>query len=93
MKIAERAFFEDENLVIKKTFSADQALETAKAMRDSGLGFTGEHRCIGIIPEGMIEKWADEAGVSLSDPAMQQVIKRKMLSGEFDRLRVWGGNY
>jgi hypothetical protein len=41
----------------------------------------------------LINEWLKEAGVAWDDPAMDDIIKRKMLSGEFDKLRVWEGTY
>jgi hypothetical protein len=41
-----------------------------------------------------MSQWLKEAGVDWSDHgAAQEVIKRKMLSGDFNKFRVWEGKY
>jgi hypothetical protein len=38
--------------------------------------------------------WCDEAGIKWSDTqAKKEIIRKKMLSGEFDKLRVWKGTF
>ncbi len=42
----------------------------------------------------ILSQWLKEAGVDWSDRgAAQEVIKRKMLSGDFAKFRVWEGTY
>jgi len=47
----------------------------------------------GEIPLHIVEMWAKEAGIKWGDPAMKDVIKRKLLSGDFDKFRVWKGTF
>ena len=96
MKIKEEIIFDDvkNKVVVKKTHLNDPYLETAKQFRDAGVGMTGEHRLAGIVPMHVIGEWIKEAGLTWDDSeACKDVIKRKMLSGEFDKLRVWEGRY
>ena len=53
----------------------------------------GESRLAGEIPLHIVETWAKEAGIKWDDPAMKDVIKRKLLSGDFDKFRVWKGTF
>jgi hypothetical protein len=79
---------------IKKTFDNNIYIEQAKAIRDQGLGQTGESRLVGRIPIHMVAQWIKEAGLSWSDKAAtQDLIRKKMLSGEFDAFRIWKGSY
>jgi hypothetical protein len=42
----------------------------------------------------VLATWLKEAGVSWSDTeAAKEVVKRKMMSGEFSKFRVWEGSY
>jgi hypothetical protein len=55
---------------------------------------TGESRLVGVIPMHIMQEWFKEAGVSWDDrEACKEIVKRKMLSGDFDKLRVWEGSY
>ena len=62
-------------------------------MRQNGNAHFGESVCIGVVDAALMHEWLKEAGVKSNDPAAEEVIKRKMLSGEFDKLRVWDGKY
>jgi len=38
--------------------------------------------------------WCDEEGIKWSDiEARRDVMKKKILSGDFDKLRVWKGTF
>lgn len=95
MKIAEQFIDgEGETFHIKETFDAEPSLENAASLRQSETGFTGEHRLVGVIPGWLIAHWMREAGVAHNDnEARKELIRKKMLSGEFSKLRVWGGSY
>jgi len=55
---------------------------------------TDDHRHVGSVPFVLLEKWLMEAGVSFSDgKAVQEVVKRKLMDGEFRKLRAWEGAY
>jgi len=41
----------------------------------------------------LLTEWAKEAGITMDDPAMKEIVKRKMLSGDFDKFRVYMGTY
>jgi len=46
------------------------------------------------LPAHLFYEWLKEAGVDPSDKeAAEEVLRRKMLSGDFDKLRVWKGTY
>jgi hypothetical protein len=63
-------------------------------LREAGVGQTGESRLVGTIPMHIVAEWMKEAGLSWDDnEAKKDVIKRKMLSGDFDKFRVWKGTY
>lgn len=96
MKIGEQVLFDhsDNKVVVKKTHDISPEMHRAQMLREAGCGQTGESRLVGSIPLNMIEQWCKEAGVKWSDTAARaEVVKRKILSGEFDKFRVWKGNY
>ena len=92
-KISEQWVQDGDKLVHVKTHDWNPMLERAEALRQNGNAEFGESRLIGVIDSALINEWLKEAGVAWDDPAMDDVIKRKMLSGEFDKLRVWEGSY
>ena len=93
-KIGERLHTDNNKLIVEEIFNPTPTLDLAKRLRSAGgEDQRGEHRLIGVIPMEMLEIWAMEAGVKYNDPAMKEIVKRKMLSGEFANLRVWGGTY
>ncbi len=95
-KIAEKIYFEDDMLIVKKTFDANVMLEDARYARDK-IGedkFASDYKLVGTIAIPLLGVWLKEAGVSWTDtPAVKEVIKRKMMSNEFGGLRVWEGAY
>jgi len=84
----------DKGIDIKKTYDNNVYIEEAKQIRDQGLGQTGENRLVGRLPVHLVSQWIKEAGLSWSDKAeTKELIRKKMLSGEFDKFRVWKGTY
>lgn len=97
MKIAEQLIYDpvEKKFIHKKTHDFSGAEKVAKmaSMTTQG-GVVGESRLIGTIPRALVNEWLKEAGVSWDDiDARQQVVKRKILSGDFDKFRVWKGTY
>jgi hypothetical protein len=81
------------DIITKKTWDVEPTLDRARMSRDRGAKF-GESYHVADIPTFMIYEWLKEAGVSPTDhEAAQEVVKRKILSGEFNGFRVWEGNY
>lgn len=96
MKIGEKIHYDesDNKIVIQKTHDVNPELHRAEMLRNAGAGQKGEHRLVGSIPLNLIAEWCKEAGVKWNDAeARAEVVKRKILSGEFDKFRVWKGTY
>jgi hypothetical protein len=96
MKIAEKLHYDhaDNKLVVQKTHDLNPEMHRAQMLRESGKGMTGESRLVGTIPLNLIAEWCKEAGVKWDDiEARKQIVKRKILSGDFDKFRVWKGTY
>lgn len=94
MKISEQFIDgEGDTFHVKKTYDFDPALKHVRQARDRGHKL-GEMYHIGSVPKGLWEIWAKEAGVSPSDnAAMSEIVKRKLLSGEYSALRNYEGTY
>lgn len=79
---------------VVRTFDAQPTLDRAKELRNSDFGKSGEVRHIGTVPGWLIAEWLKEAGVKWDDvKARDEVVKRKMMSGDFAALRNWQGKY
>ncbi len=95
-KIGEKIEISDNGEInIKRTFDGSQMLKDAEYARQyADNSFGSENKLIAQVDPAFIGIWLKEAGVSWSDTeAANEVIKKKILSGEFDNLRVWQGNY
>ena len=96
--IKETVKSEGDNLIIKKTHDFTPVLRQMEDLRRKGVkdmeGGT-DNRFIGRIPLALISAWCKEAGVSWDDTqARADVVKRKILSGDFDKFRSdWKGTY
>ena len=96
MKIKEIVHHDDggDTLTIEKVYDNEPVLRQVEEIKHSGMGQTGDKRLVGRIPMHIMSQWLKEAGVDWSDHgAAQEVIKRKMLSGDFNKFRVWEGKY
>jgi len=94
MKIAERWTFEDDRLLMKKTFTADPALTAARALRDREVQAQGESKIVGVVPYALWLEWAKKWGVRADDHAgMRDVLEREMQNPDNKNLRVWAGSF
>lgn len=97
MKIAEKWLEQDGKVIHQQTHDHNPTLKLNESLRSGGaLGFS-ENKLVGVIDTGLVGQWAREAGLKGSDPAywdkVKEVVKRKMLDGDFAKLRVWQGTY
>ena len=93
-KLSEKISFEHDHMVIKQKHDVSQALRDVQMAKDAGIGVSGENRLAGFLDGAVLASWLKEAGVSWSDTeAAKEVVKRKMMSGEFSKFRVWEGSY
>lgn len=96
MKIGER-FHDDEGskFVVQEIHDFNPTLREVEALREiNPTGEFGESKHVGRIPGKLFYEWLKEAGVSPSDTgAVQEVLKKKMMSGDASHFRIWEGNY
>jgi len=95
-KIGERIQISDNGEInIKRTFDGSQMMRDAEyARQNTGNNFGSDYKLIAQVDAALIGAWLKEAGVKWSDTqAAQEVVRKKMMSGEFADLRVWQGKY
>jgi hypothetical protein len=82
-------------LTIESVYDNEPVLDSVKSLKDAGFDQQkGDNRLVGRIPMHIMAQWLKEAGVDWSDHgAAQEVIKRKILSGDFAKFRVWEGTF
>jgi hypothetical protein len=96
MKIKEQVHHDTTNgkIIVKSTYDNNPVLERVEQLNQAKVGLTGESRLVGSIPIHIIKMWCDEEGIKWSDiEARRDVMKKKILSGDFDKLRVWKGTF
>lgn len=94
-KIGERMFDDDGKIIVQKTYDLEPVLaQNAKLRSMENAGHFGESRLVGTVPGWLVFQWMKEAGISVHDTAARdELLKKKLCSGEFSKLRVWEGNY
>jgi len=92
-KVSESWHHDGDKLIHVKQQDWTPMLDRAEELRRNGNASFGDSKLVGVIDAALISEWLKEAGIGWDDPARGDVIKRKMLSGEFDKLRVWQGTY
>ena len=95
-KLNEEWIYEDvgDRLIVKQTHDPNPILDSVAAMKSDGITGTSDKRHVGRVPFFLIEQWVNDAGLSFDDTdAVQDLMHKKLLSGEFNALRPWQGSY
>jgi hypothetical protein len=94
-KIKETVTFDGDKMLIKSTFDGTQMLKDAEyARQHTENAFASDKKYVGNVDMGLVNVWLKEAGVQWTDTqAVKDVLKRKLMSSEFSKLRVWEGKY
>ena len=96
MKIKEQVHHDTKNgkIIVESTYDNNPVLERAEQLRKAKVGITGHNKLVGTIPIHIVKAWCTEAGIKWSDNvAKKEIIRKKILSGDFDKLRVWKGTF
>lgn len=81
-------------IIIEKQWDNMPAVERVNAIKQSGMGDGKDYKFAGSIPIGLLKEICDKLGVNWNDiDARKEVVKKMLLSGDFDRLRVWKGTF
>tara|TARA_R110000824_G_scaffold198332_1_gene382306 strand:- start:202 stop:492 length:291 start_codon:yes stop_codon:yes gene_type:complete len=84
----------EDTIEVVRTFDNQPSLNRAEDLRKAKIGMTGDNRLVGSIPLNIMAQWCKEAGVKWDDiEARKEVVKKNILSGEFDKFRVWQGTF
>ena len=96
MKIGEKVHIDEVNqkIIVENTYSNQPYLDRVAEINRQGLGKSGESRLVGSIPIHLLKEVCDKLGVKWDDvEARKDVVRRMLLSGDFDKLRVWKGKF
>lgn len=79
---------------VKKTFDTTPTMESAAALRSAGATTMGDSWHVGRIDARLLSKWVKDAGLKMSDSqAVADLIKKKLLDGDFKNFRVHEGTF
>lgn len=80
---------------IASHFDGNKLLRQAHNAREVSPNAVGsDWKHVGEITAPMLHIWLKEAGVAWSDAeAVKEVIKRKLMDGEYSQLRNWEGKW
>jgi hypothetical protein len=93
-KIAEKVSFDGTKMLTKETHDFGPTLESAKQRRLNGLHGFSENRHVARVPLALVAQWARDAGIKWDDTqAMQDMLSKKLMSGDFSQFRVWEGRF
>ena len=96
MKVAEKAWMDGDNLIVKNTHDVSGMLKDAEYAREvAPHKFGNDNIHLGNIELPVLANWLKEAGVAWNDvEGMRDVIKRKLMDSEFSKLRGdWKGKW
>jgi hypothetical protein len=92
-QVQDRLHVIDGNLVVQRGQDCEGVLESAKHRRLNGLTGTRDEAHVARIPKILLEKWSNDEGVRMDDPAFDDVLARKLNDSEYAHLRVWEGRF
>ena len=84
---------EGDTFHIKTTYDNDPYLHRAKTLNEVEQSPMSESYRVASLPAHLLTQWAKEAGVKWGSPEHKEVVKKKILSGEVNKLRGWMGTY
>lgn len=91
--MAERFFFEGDNLVYHKQTDPTATLELVRMQRDAALDH-GDSWHVGTLDKHVLELWMKEAGIKWSDSdAVTELVRKKLMDSENAAFRVHEGTF
>lgn len=86
--------WKEQSLTIAKTEDVEPLLDDIKMRKNNNFVGNSESRLVGRIPFTVLETWVTEAGLRFDDTeAVNDLVNKKLQSGEFNAFRVWEGRY
>lgn len=93
MKLGEEWIDEGDRIVRKNTFDVDSALAAVDLARQAPSSPVSDSWHVASVPMWLVNEWLKEAGVQWNDKAARDVIRRKLISGDFNAFRVKQGTF
>lgn len=93
MKIGEKLFEQDGQIIHQRTFDPNPVLDRVADLKSAGIKGMKESYHVGSIPMDLVTQWAKEAGVQWGSEEHREIMRKKLLSGEFNKLRPWEGTF
>jgi hypothetical protein len=96
MKIAEK--FHDNHdgtFVVESVFDNAPHIDRVEKLRElNPHNILSDSYMVGSVPMHLFNQWLKEAGVRWDDrDAAREILRQKLMSGEFSKLRVWEGTF
>mgnify|MGYP000081722652 CR=1 FL=1 len=90
MTIKQRMIEEDGKLHILRSQDVEPILDQNARLRSADYAPGGDFRHAGRIPFVVAEEWARECGHKIGTKPFAQYVKKKLMDGDFAKLRVRG---
>lgn len=81
---------EDDKVVVKRTQDVQAILDHNKELQMDGPNKKSDMRHVGSIPFVVLEMWIKESGLKLGSREFAEYVKKKLLSGEYNKLLIHG---
>jgi hypothetical protein len=95
MKIADEMIYDHstDKIIHKKTYDNSDTIARVEDIKRSEINkFGSDYKFVGSVPMNLLNDWIKEAGLTWEDTnEVNEVMKKKLMSGEFDKLMAWKG--
>jgi|TARA_B110000503_G_C7011742_1_gene356004 hypothetical protein len=81
---------EDGKVVVKRSQDVSHILDFNKSKQSDGHNRKSDLRHVGQIPFVVAEQWMKECGCKLGSPEYLEYVKKKLLSGDYNKLIIHG---
>lgn len=85
---------DDKHTTVIRGQNTDAIVDSVRELQKDEVFGTKDLWHVGRIPFILLEIWCHEAGVLMSDThAVEEILRRKLMDGEFSKLRVKEGSF
>ena len=81
-----RYFDEDGKIIIQRSQDIEDILEFNRQRNMEGHNRKSDMRLAGSIPFVVVEQWVKESGLKIGSKEFSEYIKKKLMSGDFNKL-------
>ena len=86
MSVQTRILDEDGKIIVNRTQDVQRILEWNKERNIEGHNRKSDMRHVGSIPFVVVEMWMNECGAAFGSQELNEYIKKKLMSGEYNKL-------